>query len=161
MKNPAYLLLLFLSPLVLNSCSKESAPPACPEVPSLSMKINGEEKEFVVQGRGIEPNADGTGHILHLILVNGKYYPTQDTHTLSIKLPYKEIGNNIFTEFDYHRAAGGSSAVASFIPGNLQNSVHTNTNTCVSMTFSGSATMDGSELVISEGIVDHVYENPF
>lgn len=125
------------------------------------MKINGEELQFQVQGRGIDLDREDHGHTLFLAVVTGDFSPAQDSYSIVIKLPYKATGNNIIEEFYYHRVENLSTVEGYFVPGNLQSNVTVNTKNCFSATFSGSAVIDGNEISISEGFIIHSYEYPF
>ena len=161
MKKIWFLLLITVSLLVLNACSSDSDNPACPEIEAVSMRINGEVKQFQVIGRGIDLDNYNTGHTLTLHLVTGVYSPQQDTYDIILKLPYKKIGTNIVESFNYYRVANGTSLEGDFVLGELESKVTVNRNTCFSATFSGRATIGGSEVVITEGIFMHVYTDPF
>ena len=161
MKNILYLLLILTSSFTLSSCSKDNETPACPQSENISMKINGEFKQFQISGRGIDLDNDNSGHTLTLQLFSGVIYPQQDSYYITLKLPYKKTGNNIIEEFNYNRIQNLSSSEANFVLGELKSSVTVNKNTCFSATFSGRAIIDGNEIIIIEGIINHVYSNPF
>lgn len=162
MKKPQYFLILITCLFLLNSCSEEEddAPP-CSQNENISMKINGEEMQFLIQGWGIDLDRDGTGHTLFLMVVTGEFYPQQDSYSITLILPYKQTGENIIEAIRYFRVQNGTSAEGVFVPGELQSKVTVNTKSCFSATFSGSAVIDGNEIIISEGIIDHVYADPF
>ena len=92
MKNVQYYVMLFTYLLLLNSCSKDTQAeaPSCPQTENISMKINGEEKQFEIQGWGISLNKEGTGHTLHLIVVSEVFSPSQDSYSISINCPIKK-----------------------------------------------------------------------
>lgn len=161
MKNLQYFVMLFLGLFLASSCSKDTEPQACPQTENISMKINGEEKEFEMQGWGIEINKDGTGHTLQLVIASGVFSPSQDSYSISMLLPYKKTGENIIEKFKYLRVQNATSAGGDFVPGNLQSTVTVNSSTCISMSFSGSLTIDGDEIIISEGIISHTYPKAF
>ncbi len=125
------------------------------------MKINGEIKQFQISGRGIDLDNDNSGHTLTLYIHNGVLTPQQDTYDITLKLSYKKTGTNIFEEFNYLRVQNGNSSQVNFILDELQNKVTVNKNTCFSATFSGHAVIDGNEIIITEGIINHIYNDPF
>jgi hypothetical protein len=96
-----------------------------------------------------------------LQIVAGVFSPSQDSYSISLKLPYKKTGNNIIEEFYYFRVQNTTALEAYFVPGEFQSNVTVNTKNCISLTFSGSAIIDGNEIFISEGIINHVYSDPF
>ena len=73
----------------------------------------------------------------------------------------KKTGSNIIEEFNYLRVQNGTSSEVNFVSGEFQSKVTDNKNTCFSGTFSGRVVVDGNEIVITEGILNHVYTNPF
>ena len=125
------------------------------------MKINGEAKQFVISGWGIDLNNDYSGHTLTLQITSGTYYPQQDTYDITLKLPYKKTGTNIIEEFNYFRVQNTSSSASDFVLGELQSKVTVNKSSCFSATFAGKAIVDGNEIIITEGIINHVYSEPF
>ncbi|WP_250432392.1 hypothetical protein [Hanstruepera flava] len=161
-----HLLIVFIGSLLLNSCSNDDDDDGdvqtCPQTETVSMKINGELKQFEVNGRGIDLDNDGSGHTLSLWLLTGVFQPEQDTYAITIKLPYKKTGTNIIEEFNYFRVQHGTSTNSDFVAqGVLESNIITNTNLCFSATFSGSAIVNGNEITITDGIIKHVYDDPF
>lgn len=161
MKNLQYLVLFFTGLLILNSCSEDHEADPCPKAEIISMKINGELKQFVVNGRGIDLDSDGSGHTLTLWLFSGVLQPQQDSYAITLKLPYEKTGTNIIEEFRYFRVHNGNSAKGYFSDGEFQSEILSNTSSCFSATFSGRTMVDGNEIVITEGVIDHVYDEPF
>ncbi|MEM0543317.1 hypothetical protein WFZ85_11880 [Flavobacterium sp. j3] len=96
-----------------------------------------------------------------LHLVTGVYTPQQDTYDIILELPYKKTGTNVVEAFKYFRVANGNSFQGDFALSELETKVTVNTNTCFSATFSGRATIGNSEVIITEGIIMHVYTDPF
>jgi len=160
MRNIRYILIIFVSQFILNSCSDDDGPD-CPASENISMKINGEIKQFVVSGRGIHLDNDNSGHTLSLKISAGVFGPTQDSYAVTLKLPYKKTGVNIIEEFNYFRVQNLSSYEGDFVMGELQSNVTVNKNTCFSATFSGKAIINGNEIIITEGIINHTYADPF
>lgn len=161
MRNIRCLLIVFISLFILNSCSGDDDSPSCPTTENISMKINGELKQFTISGWGIDLDNDGSGHTLSLWIYNGVFNPQQDTYQIILKLPYKKTGSNVIEEFYYSRTQNGSSSEVDFVTGEFQSKVTINKNTCVSATFSGNVVLDGNEIVITEGVFNHVYSEPF
>jgi hypothetical protein len=161
MKNSICSLLLFTSIFIFSACSEDNATQTCPESETISMKINGELRQFQIVGWGIDLDNDNTGYTLTLQIVSGVFSPQQDSYDITLKLPYKKTGTNIMEEFNYFRVQNGSSSEGDFVQGALQSSVTVNKNTCFSATFSGSSIIDGNEIIITEGIINHVYSDPF
>lgn len=148
--------------LLLNSCSEEAEVSPCPQTENISMKINGKEMQFTAMGWGIDLDRDDTGHTLYLQIVAGVISPQQqDSYSLSFKLPYKKTGKNLIEELHYFRVPNAPAIQGYFNPEDLQSNVTVNTKTCVSLTFSGSIVIDGNQIIISEGIINHVYPYPF
>jgi hypothetical protein len=160
MKNIQYALLLFISQFILNSCSKDNEP-SCPQSENISMKINGEIKQFEISGWGIDLDNNNSGHTLSLQIFSGVFNPNQDSYAITLKLPYKKTGANIIKTFNYFRVENGSSFESDLALGELQSNVTVNKNTCFSATFSGRTIINGNEIVITEGVINHVYSNPF
>ncbi|MDT0689159.1 hypothetical protein RM549_05145 [Salegentibacter sp. F188] len=160
MKNIGLLFIIFNGILILNSCSEDDAQP-CPQTEVISMQINGQVKQFHIDGNGIDLDRDGSGHTLSLWLSTGVFQPQQDSYAITIKLPYKKTGTNIIEKFNYFRVQNGSSAESDFVEGELQSEVIINTNSCFSATFSGRTIVDGNEIVITEGTITHIYNEPF
>lgn len=163
MKNIQYLILVFTGLIILNSCSDDDDDvQTCPQTEVATMKINGELMQFDIFGRGIDSNNDGSGHTLSLYLVTGVYQPQQDTYAITLILPYKKTGTNIIEAFNYFRVQNATSEESNFIvQGELESNVILNTNTCFSATFSGSSIVNGTEIIITEGTIQHVYDDPF
>ncbi|WP_299254035.1 hypothetical protein [uncultured Lacinutrix sp.] len=163
MKKNRYLLIILISFLLLNSCSDDDddAIQTCPQTEIASMKINGELKQFEINGRGIDLDNDGSGHTLSLWLFTGVFQPQQDSYAVTIELPYKKTGTNIIEGFNYFRVQNATSTEGDFVEGEFKSKVIVNTNSCFSASFSGHAIIDGNEIVITEGIVKHVYDEPF
>jgi len=163
MKKHLHLIIIFISLIILNSCSDDDDDSqSCPQTEIASMKINDEQKQFDINGWGIDSDNDGTGHTLSLWLMTGVLQPQQDTYAITIKLPYKQTGNNIIEELNYFRVQNGTSSEIDFVAqGELVSNVIVNTNSCFSATFSGSVFLDGNEIIIENGIVEHVYDEPF
>ncbi|HAT75264.1 MAG TPA: hypothetical protein DCS19_00055, partial [Flavobacterium sp.] len=118
-------------------------------------------KQFQISGWGLDLDNDNSGHTLTLQIFSGILNPQQDSYAITLKLPYKKTGTNIIEEFNYFRVQNTSSFEGNFVPGELQSKVKVNRNTCFSATFSGRAIIDGNEIIITEGIINHVYSNPF
>ncbi|MWB96222.1 hypothetical protein GON26_17810 [Flavobacterium sp. GA093] len=161
MKNIKYLLLILTSLFILNSCSNDSDEQNCPENEIATMKINGEEKQFVVSGWGINLDNDGTGHTLDIQLTVGVFSPQQDSYSVTLKMPYKKVGDNIMEEINYLRVEGTTSTEGDFLQSELQSKVTVNKNNCISATFSGTAILEGNEVTISDGNLQHIYAEPF
>ena len=161
MRNIQFLLTIFTCLFIFNSCSKDDEESKCPEIENISMKINGELKQFQIIGWGIDLNNDGSGHTLSLQIFTGVFNPQQNSYDITLKLPYKKTGSNIIEEFNYFRVQNGTSSTVNFVSGEFQSKVTVNKNTCFSGTFSGHAIIDGNEIVITEGILNHVYADPF
>jgi len=161
MKKYLQALIIFVSLLILNCCSDDDDSQTCPQTEIASMEINDELKQFDINGRGIDLDNDGTGHTLSLWLMTGVTQPQQDTYAITIKLPYKQTGQNIIEEFNYFRVQNGTSEIDFVAQGELESNVIVNTNSCFSATFSGSALLNGNEIIIEDGIVEHVYDEPF
>lgn len=125
------------------------------------MKINGEEKQFSVSGWGINLDNDGTGHTLEVQLTSGVISPQQNSYSVTLIMPYRKTGNNIIEDLHYLRVDGATAIEGNFTQAGLQSKVTVNRNTCISTTFSGSATFDGNEVTITDGIIQHVYADPF
>lgn len=157
------LILVFTGLIILNSCSNDDDNNnACPQSKTIAMKINGELKQFEVNGRGIDLDNDGSGYTLSLWLFTGVLQPQQDSYAITLKLPYKSTGGNIIEEFNYFRTQNGTSVESDFVAqGELESNVIVNTNSCFSATFSGSAIVNGNEIVITNGIVEYIYDDPF
>jgi hypothetical protein len=161
MRKIKFLLTVFISLFIFNSCSKDNDDPTCPEIENISMKINGEVKHFQIIGWGIDLNNNGSGHTLSLQIFTGVFNPQQDSYNITLKLPYKKTGSNIIEEFNYLRVQNGTSSEVNFVSGEFQSKVTVNKNTCFCGTFSGRVVVDGNEIVITKGILNHVYTNPF
>lgn len=146
---------------MLNGCSDDDSQ-ICPQTEIASMEINKELKQFDIYGRGIDLDNDGTGHTLSLYLMTGVLQPQQDTYAITFKLPYKQTGKNIIEELHYFRVQNGTASEIDFVAqGVLENNVLVNTNSCFSATFSGSVLLNGTEISIEDGIVEHSYDEPF
>ncbi len=161
MKYLKFPITILISFLFLNSCSKEEEVSPCPQSENISMKINGEEMEFTAMGWGIDLDRDDTGHTLYLQIFDGTLYPQQNSWSLSLFLPYKKTGNDIIEKILYFRVPNATPNEGYFYPGDLQSKVTVNTKNCISLTFSGRIVIDGNEIIISDGIIDHVYPYPF
>lgn len=161
MKKHLHLLIIFVSLPILNCCSDDDSQ-TCPQTEIASMEINDELKQFDINGWGIDLDNDGTGHTLSLWLMTGVLQPQQDTYAITIKLPYKQTGNNTIEELNYFRVQNGTSSEIDFVAqGELESNVIINTNSCFSATFSGSVLLNGNEIIIEDGIVEHIYDEPF
>jgi hypothetical protein len=152
---------ILISLFVLNSCSNNSDEPNCPENELASMKINGEEMQFAVSGWGINIDNDGIGHTLKIQLTAGVVSPQQNSYSVTLKMPYKKVGNNIIEGIYYLRVQNATSVEGNFIQAEVQSKVTVNKNSCISATFSGNTIIDGNEVTISDGIIQHVYDDPF
>lgn len=162
MKNPHSSLLILICIFLLSSCSKEEEEVLpCASSENISMKINGEFMEFQIMGWGIDWDRPDGGHTLFLMIASGTFSPQQDSYYITLKLPYKQTGENIIEKFNYVRNENAPSVEGDFVHGNLQSKVTVNTRNCFRATFSGSAIIDGKEIIITEGIFDHVYVDPF
>ena len=125
------------------------------------MKINGLEKQFQIAGIEINYNNSESGQTLIIDLFNGILQPKQDSYAIKFRVPYEKTGSNLIREMRYFRVQSPTSITGNFEQGQLQSNVTMNTNTCLSATFSGSAIFEGKEIVISEGIINHIYIYPF
>ena len=115
MKKHLHLIIIFISLIILNSCSNDDDDSqSCPQTEIASMEINDESKQFDINGWGIDLDNDGTGHTLSLWLMTGVLQPQQDTYAITIKLPYKQTGNNIIEEINYFRVQNGTSSEIDF-----------------------------------------------
>lgn len=162
MKTYLHLLIILASLLIFNSCSNDDDSPTCTENEIASIEINNDLKQFQVYGWGIDLDNDGTGHTLGLWLMTGVLQPQQDTYAITIKLPYKQTGRNIIEEFIYFRVQNGTSSEIDVVArGTFESNVTVNTNSCYSATFSGSVILNGNEITIENGIVEHIYDDPF
>lgn len=162
MKKFLNLLIVFVSFLILNCCSDSDDSQTCPQTEIASMEIDNKQKQFDINGWGIDLDNDGTGHTLSLWLMTGVLQPQQDTYSIIIKLPFKQTGNNIIEEFNYFSVQNGTSSEINFVDqGELVSNIMVNTNSCFSATFSGSVMLNGNEIFIEDGIVEHIYDEPF
>ena len=87
--------------------------------------------------------------------------PQQDTYAITLKMPYKKVGKNVIESINYFRVADMTSYEGNFTQAELQSKVSVNKNTCISATFSGSATINGNVITITDGVIKHVYLDPF
>lgn len=161
MKNIICLLLILPNFFILSSCSEDDETETCPQTENISMKINGELKQFEISGWGIDLNNNKPGHTLSIQIFNGVINPRQDSYSITLKLPYKKTGTNSIEELNYFRVQNASSYEGNLVLGQLQSEVTVNKNTCFSATFSGRAIIDGNEIIITEGIINHIYKDPF
>ena len=160
MKKIKHFTILLLAFIVLNSCSKDDSP-SCPKIEKISMKINGEYKQFFYSGRGIDLNSNGQGYTLFISFYSGTSSSPENSYQITIKLPYKKTGKNTIAEFDYFRVENLNYYQGDVAEQQLVSKVTVNKNTCFSATFSGSAILDGNEVNITEGVVDVIYDDPF
>ncbi len=161
MKKYIGLLLIFICLSILYACSDDDSQ-TCSETEMASMEIDNELKQFDINGRAIDLDNDGTGHTLRLWLMTGDLQPQQDTYAITIKLPYKQTGNNIIEEFRYSRVQNGTSSEIDFVAqGELESNITVNTNSCFNATFSGNVILNGNEIIIGDGIIEHIYDDPF
>ena len=94
--------------------------------------------------------------------MTGVLQPQQDTYAITIKLAYKQTGNNIIEVFNYFRVQNGTSSEIDVVAqGELESNVIVNTNSCFSATIFGSVMLNGNEIIIENGIVEHIYDDPF
>ena len=161
MRNTRYALILFINLFMLTACSKDDETERCPQTEIISMEINGEVKEFEVNGRGIDLDSDGSGHTLSLWLYTADTQTQEDSYAIIIKLPYKKTGTNIIEMFNYLHFQDGSYQDIDFVQEAFQNTVTVNTNSCFSATFSGHTVVDGNEIIITEGMINYVYDEAF
>ena len=162
MKRYSYLLIMFIALISLNSCSNDDDNYPCPEVNNATMVINGESREFQVFGRGIDIN--GPGYTLSFWLSSIESESEQDSYSIVIKLPYQRTGTDIIERFGYirrHKSTRTEEAGDVVAQGELESRVYVNRNTCFSATFSGNITQNGTELVITEGSIEQIYDEPF
>lgn len=155
------LLLLTCCYFVVNSCSENEERQICPGTQIIKMKINGEEMNFTLYGRGIDLDNDGSGHTLSLYLIAGESNPQQNTHNVTLHLPFKKTGKNILENIHYLRVESVTSFEGDFTQSNVESKVTVNKNSCIRATFSGSMTINGNAVTISDGVIDHVYSDPF
>ena len=152
--------IILISISQLSSCSKDSGTPNSSQNEIMSMKINGQAKQFQFAGRGLS-FYNGEYGTLRIDLFTGVLSPQQDSYAITLELPYKGIGNNIIKEIRYFRVKDATSIGGDFVQGQLQSNVKENTELRFSATFSGSTVIDGNKISITEGIINHVYEDPF
>ena len=162
MKNLRNLFILFISIIVLNSCSKEDNPPPCPVRESISIKVSGEFIPFVCSGRDITLNLDGSGHRLTLWFESITPNPQeQPSYYFILKLPYKKDGTNVLEEFYFSRIVNTTYTQGFFDLEALQSDVIVNRNTCFITKFSGTTIIEGTEIAITDGIINLIYDEPF
>ena len=121
------------------------------------MKINGVEKQFAVYGWSYFMDNDSSGHTLEMQLSSETLTPQQDTYAITLKMPYKKVGKNVIESINYFRVADMTSYEGNFTQAELQSKVTVSKNTCISATFSGSATINGNVVTITDGVIKHVY----
>ena len=162
MKNLRNLFILFISIIALNSCSKEDNPPPCPVKNSISLKVNGEFIPFVSSGRDITLDLDGSGHTLTLWFESITPNPQeQPSYSIILKLPFKKDGTNVLEEFYFSRIENTTYTQGFFDIEELQSEVFVNRNTCFIAKFSGTTIIDGTEIAITDGIINLIYDEPF
>ena len=162
MKNLRNLFILFISIIALNSCSKEDNPPPCPIRESISIKVNGEFIPFISGGRGIDLDNDGSGHTLTLWFDSITLNPQDEpSYSIILKLPFKKDGTNVLEEFYFSRIENTTYTQGFFDIEELQSEVFVNRNTCFITKFSGTTIIEGTEIAITDGIINLIYDEPF
>jgi len=153
---------LFLSALLfISSCADDDDKMSCPAVVKVSAKVNGETVVFQALGRAIDFIGNGDGHTLTLHLISGVYSPQQDSYDIQIMLPYKKTGKNVVEGIRYFRVQNQTSTQILLSQSQIQSKVRINRNTCVSLEFSGTGSVDGTSVTISDGLLEYTYEEPF
>ncbi len=160
MKKLNKILIVFFSLFILISCSEEEKMPNCSLVEKISMKINGELKEFEYRGRGIVLIKEGT-YILDFSISAGVFNPIQDSYGLYLELPYKKTGTDLIQKFSYSRIKDTDSIDVDFIQdGELESEITVNTNSCLGIKFSGRVMINNQEVIITDGVINHIYDEP-
>ncbi|MGV3696862.1 hypothetical protein [Flavobacterium sp.] len=157
MVKKAVLLILAITCIISCSSSNDDNPEDA--VTSITMKIDGVPHTFQALGRGIDLMEDGS-YKLHLNF--GKYVtsPYQE-QSIVIIMKYKKKGKNVIPEFIYHRYVDGVSFDGNFVEGDFESNVSVNSNKRFKATASGSLTLGGQTVTISELKINYVYEDPF
>lgn len=139
------------------SCSNDDDHQPC-YATDVTMTINGEVQSFQAYGRGIDIREDG--YELQLYFYRGSSNPFSEQN-LTVKLPYKKRGKNIFEAFLYSQYIDNTPFEGDFLDGELQSQVITNTSNCFYATFSGTLSDGNQEIVITNGELKYEYEESF
>jgi hypothetical protein len=148
---------LFLIAITTSSCSNDDDNQPC-YATDVTMTINGEFQSFQAYGRGIDIREGG--YELQLNFYRGSNNPFSEQN-LTVKLPYKARGENIFEGFLYSQYTNDTPFEGDFLDGELQSQVITNTSTCFYATFSGTLSDGNQEIVITDGELKYEYEDSF
>ena len=151
------LIMLCIIAITTSSCSNDDDHQPC-YATDVTMTINGELQSFQAKGRGIDIREDG--YELHLNFYRGSNNPFSQQN-LTVKLPYKARGENIFEAFLYSQYIDNTPFEGDFLDGELQSQVITNTSNCFYATFSGVLTDGNQEIVITNGELKYEYEDSF
>ena len=155
MKIVRFLLVSFA--LILISCNEDDPVQTC-QPTSIIIKVNGEQINNSYIAQSLDLTADG--YKLSLGFGESTSGPNAIQQNISITLPYKKKGENVFERFIYQRYLDGVEFEADLVGGNFENEVLSNNRSCFSCTFSGSV-MNGDEEIIIEGSVSVEYEEPY
>lgn len=159
MKNPLFIKgLLIILLITFNACSSDDDNvPVCYDTNPV-ITINGQVQAFQAIGRGIDIRPIGYELSINLDRRHNMPYREQ---SVSIKLPYKQTGENIIEAFNYSQYIDDISFSGDFLDGEFQSNVITNTNECIYATFSGVLSDGNQEITITNGILKYTYQNPF
>ena len=144
---------------VFFSCSTDdnNEEPKCLET-EVTMVVNGELQNFQAIGYGISMRENG--YLLQLNLDRRDNDPFRQ-QTVVIQLEYLKTGKNIIDKFDYHQYIDDQLFEGDFVNYEFENTVITNSNKCFSATFSGKIIKEDQEVIITDGILNMTYRNPF
>lgn len=142
--------------LLLTACSKDKQDEAnqC-RTTSITMKVNGELLSFQATGRS-------AGMGVPLTVYAGRIVQSPYLEqSFSISLPYKETGDSLILNFNYHHYINSQSFNGDYNNGEISSKVITNKNTCIYLEFWGKISDGNQELIITEGKFSYTYEDPF
>jgi len=74
--------------------------------------------------------------------------------------PYQETGRNITNRFIYSEKTDDSFLEGDFLNGEFESNIITSTNNLFQATFSGTHTIQGKEIIITDGKITYRFEGP-
>ena len=154
-----YLLVIFsfVPLLYLTSCSGNDDTATTDMEINATMTINGKVEIFKFFGHGI--NTREEGNELSIDLIREETEPFNEK-LIRIVHPYQETGRNITNRFIYSEKTDDSFLEGDFLNGEFESNIITSTNNLFQATFSGTHTIQGKEIIITDGKITYRFEGP-
>jgi hypothetical protein len=131
----------------------------CPSGDEAVMTINGEVYTFDISGTSL--NSEETGQLLELDFWITNPNSGDVLRFIRLTVYLNETGQNVIDKFTYSQNLDGQSLEGDLVEQSFNSTVTVNNEYCFEASFSGSVTVEGILISITNGKISRVYDDPF